>query len=66
VGFQFGFSEIEMKYHLIAIAFLAGAIALYAAGSGGGGSALLVVGGVLEAVFWVRTLRRRRQQLPDA
>ena len=51
-----------MKYHLISVAFLAGAIALYAAGSVGGGSALLIVGGVLEAVFWVRTLRRRPQR----
>ncbi len=49
-----------MNYHLITIAFLLAAGACYAAGFAGGMLALLAAGLVLECIFWMRLIRRRR------
>ena len=53
-----------MKYHLLTVAILLCAIALYAIGMSGGGSLLLLVGAGLELWFWVRAMRDRRHAAP--
>jgi hypothetical protein len=53
-----------MKYHLLTVAILLFALALYAMGMNGGGSLLFLVGAALELWFWVRVMRGRRHVAP--
>ena len=58
-----------MKYHLLTVAVLLAAFAMYAIGMGGGGALLLFFGAALELWFWVRALRgnkRRTSTVPQA
>jgi hypothetical protein len=49
-----------LKQHLLTVAVLAAAFALYATGMQGGGARVFVAGAALELWFWVRLVRRRR------
>jgi hypothetical protein len=48
-----------MTSHLLTVALLVAALALYAVGMQEGGALLLLLGAVLEFWFWLRVLRRR-------
>ena len=48
-----------MNRHLVTIAILLGALALYAAGFAGLGVAAFIVGAAFELWFWVRLIARR-------
>jgi hypothetical protein len=54
-----------MKYHLLTVAILLAALALYAIGMSGGGS-LLLVGAAFELWFWVRALRGTKRAATTA
>jgi 16S rRNA C1402 (ribose-2'-O) methylase RsmI len=49
-----------MKRHLVTVAWLAGAILCYVAGSTSGMLAFVAAGLVCESFFWFRVLRRPR------
>jgi hypothetical protein len=49
-----------MKYHILTVAILLCALALYAVGMSGGGSVLLLMGAGLELWSWVRVIHRRQ------
>lgn len=49
-----------MKYHLISLAILLGALGFYALGGGAGGTLCLLAAVAHEAWFWVRLRRRVR------
>jgi hypothetical protein len=49
-----------MTYHLLTVAMLLVALALYAVGMHEGGSLVFLMGAALELWFWVRVMRGRR------
>jgi hypothetical protein len=50
-----------MKRHLVTFLFLVLAIALYAAGAAGPATFLLILGGIAEAMFWLRVSGKDKQ-----
>lgn len=46
-----------MKYHVLTVALLLAALALYAVGIHAGGSLVFLVGAAFELRFWVRVVR---------
>lgn len=55
-----------MSRHLITVALLIGALALYALGIKGWGLAFFVAGAVFELLFWVRLIRSApRSEAPE-
>ena len=53
-----------MRYHLVTVAVLLVALALYAVGMHAGASLVFLTGAVFELWFWVRVVRGRRNARP--
>jgi hypothetical protein len=55
-----------MKYHVVTVALLLAALALYSVGMQSGGSVVFLIGVAFELWFWVRVIRGRREASPTA
>jgi Flp pilus assembly protein TadB len=55
-----GKQEKQMKHYLVLALILCAAAAFYFAGLVSGVIAVFCIGAVLEAVFWIRLMQRRR------